>query len=181
MPKLYLDGFIKRCLLLSAVGCIISLGIVGLGVALAEYRGILIEKDILRNSLAKSVSVEQIKLGLKRPIKECLAERMADWATSGRFLSRTDARSRAQKYCEFPAYLSDEYVREEAPLAFQDLWFAYKVASESAKVSGVFTKISAHSEKFKRYGIFGAYISLAFLCGVCLAKWARDGTLSGGK
>lgn len=177
MPVTYLSGLIRRCLIVSVVGCGLSLGFVGFGLALAEYRGVLIEKENHAKSLARSVSDEQIKLGLKVPINECVDDRMADWAPSGRFLSRRDARSRAQQYCGLPFYLSDEYLREETPLAFQDLWFAYLTASESAKSPRALTKMFSYSGKFKRYGMFGVYLSLAFLCVVCLTKWIRDGNL----
>lgn len=99
--------------------------LLAVGSIIIEQRLVLSERENFAKVLAKDVSSQQIILGLKPPVDQCIEDLLSQWVASRSFVSKRDAMTRAQETCLVPSAMSTEFVIATTPEDFQALWFRY--------------------------------------------------------
>lgn len=177
MKLLERNDLTLRILFLTGAWSCFSLILIGIGSFVADQRLVLLERENFAKSLAQDVASQQIILGLKPAIDQCIEGLMSQFRPSGSFLSRRDARTRAQETCSNPSAMSAEFVTATTPEDFQALWFRYSEAVANSQASVFIRNLSPYAEHLRKFGVLGVLVSVTLILIMVLVGWIRNGSV----
>ena len=169
--KFHTAEIIRRWLFSLGVILILSLTSFLVGEFLAEHQSNQWKYEQEAQSLSGEVHDLQVELGYKKPTEECVESIMNDWKPNGNFISRRDAKSRAQSTCSTPMAMSDEYVVNETPEHFQEIWFRRNDVWERSQSPLWMKEMLPYKKELRQYGMIGLVISMSLFGLTFFLRW----------